>query len=328
MSDTPNAHVQAIDQLRARAETAEKERDQALNYLYSLGRYYGRPRETNEHVESWAGRITKAIHDNQEPMAVSVQLREECEQLQAVNAKLKAEGLAAIERAKTAERQHVDAAARADAAEKERDCARRLWEAIAKTPNGGWHVAYEQAAAKLEAVTAERDDWKRTCEGTEFQTSLVLSFAHAVAEMAGVPRGSVDELSDWLLQVQTAVRSVTTERDAALAAISGTSGAPGYRTLYKDVCAELHAAKCRIADLEADDGPGGTEHQIVLHERNQLRDELAELRPQVEDLRAKLAAAEHRAVVCEHEADEAHRAVTVLSTIIRASVEAIARGVK
>ena len=77
------------------------------------------------------------------------------------------------------------------------------------------------------------------------------------------------------------------------------------------------------ARLMADIGTGP-----VAFERNQLRDELAELRPQVEELRAKLAAAEHRAAMHERDADEAGRAVAVFSTIIRASVEAIARGVK
>ncbi len=44
-----------------------------------------------------------------------------------------------------------------DAAVARANAAERQWAATAMTPDGGWHVAYERAAAQLAEVTAERD---------------------------------------------------------------------------------------------------------------------------------------------------------------------------
>lgn len=126
------------------------------------------------------------------------------------------------------------------------------------------------------------------------------------------------------LQAQLAV--VTTEQNEL------RDGKSYWQSVADGARVALHDAKCRIADLEAASPrtPTDLEERTgpTAFERNQLRDELAELRPQVDDLRAKLAAAEYRATMHERDADESSRAVSVLSTIIRASVEAIARGVK
>ena len=61
-------------------------------------------------------------------------------------------------------------------------------------------------------------------------------------------------------------------------------------------------------------------------ERNQLRDELAELRPQVNDLRAKLAAAESRAMMFERDAERMARAADTLETMFNAAISAVSRG--
>lgn len=123
------------------------------------------------------------------------------------------------------------AVARADAAEKQ-------WAAIANTPDGGWHGAYELAAAKLAEVTAERDH----------------------------------------------MRSV-------------------------------------VPDLEMQTGPAA-------HERNQLRDEDLRLREEVAALAAELDGTRSRLTMTTRDLDQSERAVTALLAIIRASVEAIARGMK
>lgn len=123
-----------------------------------------------------------------------------------------------------------------------------------------------------------------------------------------------------------------------------------WRSRCNRTASELHTAKARIADLEAAKPRTFTDLEMqtgpVAFERNQLRDELAQLRAKHEQAVTELNAGydtlydeltrtkadrdkhEHRATMHERDADEASRAVTVLSTIIRASVEAIARGVK
>ena len=126
-----------------------------------------------------------------------------------------------------------------------------------------------------------------------------------------------------------------------------TDTPPAYAIAFDQIRAERDAAQARAdaAEKERDDlaqklSGKWIEREVdarlmadigtgpVAFERNQLRDEVAELRPQVDDLRAKLAAAEHRAAMHERDADEAQRAVVVLETMFCAAVRAVARGVK
>lgn len=321
MTDQAPAYAQAVDQLRARAEAAEKDRDmylrlsndeteakvafrgerdaavaraeaaekeraQAIDYLYALGRYYGRPRAADETVESWSGRVTKAIHANQEPSEVSVQLREELDQLQGVNSRLKAEGLAAIERAKAAERQHVDAAARADAAEKERDALR------AQIQNGDYllrpapptisEVMLQGALGRAESAEQERDAIK----------------AAAVAQLEAVTaerdeyRAQLNRAAADFAQIRSENTRLTAENADLAQKLSGN-------WIEREVDARV------MADFKERTGP-------TAFERNQLR--------------AKLAAAEQKATEYGNDAEQTQARLNTLTAACHAFISAIARG--
>lgn len=104
---------------------------------------------------------------------------------------------------------------------------------------------------------------------------------------------------------------------------------PAYATAIAQLTAQRDAALARAeaAEQERDAllqkfAHGHNERSIDAQSMADLkRDELAELR-------AKLTAAENRAAMHERDADEAHRAVAVLETMICAAVRAVARGVK
>lgn len=202
--------------------------------------------------------------------------------------------------------------ARAEAAENERDALR------AQIQNGDYllrpapptisEVMLQGALGRAEAAEKEREEWERS-------HGEVVDVIGVIAAALQVTRGGKDSLEDWTGRITAALGELRTQLEAVTADRDDMAQKFAHGWIEREVDARL------MADLEMQTGP-------VAFERNQLRDELAELRPQVDDLRAKFAAAESRAAMYERDADEAGRAVTVLSTIIRASVEAIARGVK
>lgn len=224
--------------------------------------------------------------------------------------------------------------------------------------------AIDQLRSRAEAAEKERDQLRAQLQTGDYllrpapPTISEVMLQGALQRAEGVEKRHAElvelhtQRCDDIAKLTAQLDAVTAERDAAIERATERY----WRAAYDDACAELTGAKCRIADLEAANATVTAENADLAQklsgnwierevdarvmsdfkertgptafERNQLRDEVTELRPQVEDLRTKLAAAEHRAAMHERDADEASRAVTVLSTIIRASVEAIARGVK
>lgn len=194
---------------------------------------------------------------------------------------------------------------RAEAAEKERDSlnvrltyatdALNLFGNIYNTPQATDESVPSWCERLRTAAHTARDALRAQLDAVTAERDEYFAFMAFAGRVYERPRGNGETINQWANRLITAI--------------------------HEDAETSI-ATKPRIfTDLEMQTGP-------VAFERNQLRDELAELRPQVDDLRAKLAAAEYRATMHERDADESSRAVSVLSTIIRASVEAIARGVK
>lgn len=163
-------------------------------------------------------------------------------------------------------------------------------------------IAVDQLQARAEAAEKERDALK--LENDMLNEQLEAAYPGMLRRM----------------------ESAEKERDELRAQLeAATAAREGWRTQYDQTAALLHAAKCRIADLEADDGPGGNEHQAVVFERNQLRDENAELRTKLADIERCNS---HASDACDAYASENRQlrlTVHNLKTLAHAIVDAVAK---
>lgn len=298
-TDTPVAYTQAVDQLRARAEAAENERD-ALRAQIQNGDYLLRPAPPTISEVMLQGALQRAESAEKE--------REEWERSHGEVVDVIGVIAAALQVTRGGKDSLED------------------W-------TGRITAALGELRAQLEAVTTQRDHMRSVVP--ELEAQLAHWKGRFVEPRTLTPYDSLGA-DKWLPELNRAERERTEaqnradaaekERDDLAQKLSGN-------WIEREVDARV------MSDFKEQTGP-------VAFERNQLRDELAQLRAKHEQAVTELNAGydtlydeltrtkadrdkhEHRAAMHERDADESSRAVTVLSTIIRASVEAIARGVK
>lgn len=139
-----------------------------------------------------------------------------------------------------------------DAAVARADAAERQWEAVAGTPDGGWHVAHERAAAQLAEVTAERDELRANLTAAEATNETALAFIGTLGSVVNIARADCASIHEWVNRIGAAI-------------------APRTPT-----------------DLEMQTGPVAHERNQLRDENLKLREEVATLAAELDGTRARL----------------------------------------
>ena len=150
---------------------------------------------------------------------------------------------------------------------------------------GVYQVALDQIRAERDAAQARLEEWQSTAR-----------FAHEDHPAVALIRKERDDLRAQL-------ETVTAERDDLAAKL-------GSGWIEREVDARL------MADLGT--GP-------VAFERNQLRNEVTELRAQLAATTAHLEVAQARAEQCEQDAHASRTNLNTLSAMFRAAISAVVR---